>query len=275
MIAHPWLLLDWHTAYCSERDLSLRTKLFYLGAARQYEMWRGRPLRLTEAAEGLNDYLDHLATRRNRYTARSIRAGLVVLLRAAATEGLCQLPKRVRPIGAPDHRPRGFLVQELVTLLKHASPLQAAGIHLAYDTGLRRSDLFAVRWPQVFGAPDDRRIAHTAFKTGRRVVRRMRNETVSALEAIRNPSDDRLLPSRVGYTGWRRQWQALGLRAAVDTKRRGLQAIRRTGASLTKLRGGSAAEYLGHSPQSSGLADRYYIDPELVDEAPPLPPPLE
>lgn len=196
------------------------------------------------------------------------------MLRAAQAEGLCRLPPKVRPIRRPEHRPHGWKPAEISTLLAHASPIQRAAIRLGYDTGLRRSDLFSVRWHQVIGRRGDWRIVHTAAKTGRQVVRRIRNETYDELSGLRNPDDDRLLPSDVKYTGWRRRWHKLGKAAGVDTRRRGMQALRRTGASLTKRDGGSASDYLGHSPNSAGLAARYYIDPELVDDAPPLPPEL-
>jgi hypothetical protein len=106
------------------------------------------------------------------------------------------------------------------------------------------------------------------------LTRRVRPATQAALELMRDPNDDRLLPMPAGFTAWRKRWQKLGRLAGVDTKNRGLQAIRRTGATLSKKAGQSAAEYLGHSPRSAGLAERYYLDPALLDDAPQLPPDL-
>lgn len=286
------LLVDWAEAYCLERDLSHRSRGFYRGGARCFEKWAGEPLTIEAAAERLNRYLDHLAATKNRYTAASCRNSVRALLRSAAAEGLISLPVKLRPIKTPEHRPRAFAPDELERLIEHANPVQLAAIMLAYDTGFRRSDLFKVRWDQVIGEGINRRIAHTASKTGRQEVRRLRQGTLEALEAIRRDDDDRLLPLALepkrtprlqsvargdgySFTGWRKQWRALGRRAGVDTHRRGLQAIRRTGATLSKRAGGSASDYLGHSPHSQGLAARYYLDPALLDTAPPLPPALD
>jgi integrase len=271
MIA-PHTLASWILVYTSERDLARRTRLHYVSCVRRYEAWHGHPMALQLACDRINEYLEHLSDGRNRYTAHSQRCGLLTLLNAAAAEGLCHLPRKVRPIRRPEHRPRGWQPEELAALMQHASPIQGAAIRLGYDTGLRRSDLFAVRWPQVIGRRDDWRIVHTASKTGRQVVRRIRNETWEACDSLRNPDDDRLLPSDVKLTGWRRRWHKLGTIAGIDTKGRGLQALRRTGASLTKRAGANPGEYLGHSPRSGDLASRYYLDPELLDSAPPLPP---
>lgn len=266
------LLIDFQASYCASRDLSPQTERFYLYGVRAIENWAKHPVTVLFAAERVNDYLRDLAASKNRYTAWSYRSSLLTLLRAAHAEGLCTLPPKVRPIRRPEHRPRGWRQPEIAKLIAHGSPIQRAAIRLGYDTGLRRSDLFTVRWSQVVGERDDYRVIHTPSKTGRQVVRRIRNETYDELDALRNPDDDRLLPSEVKHSAWRKRWHKLGKAAGVDTRRRALQAIRRTGASLTKREGGSAAEYLGHSPRSGDLAERYYIDPELVDEAPPLPP---
>lgn len=266
------LLVDFQSSYCAARDLSPQTEKFYLYGVRALEAWAKHPVTVRFAAEHLNEYLRDLAATKNRYTAGSYRSSLLTLLRAAQAEGLCELPPKVRPIRRPEHRPRGWRADEMGKLLEHASPIQRAAIRLGYDTGLRRGDLFDVRWSQVVGQRDDYRVIHTPSKTGRQITRRIRNETYDDLDALRNPDDDRLLPSEVKHSAWRKRWHKLGAAAGVDTSRRALQAIRRTGASLTKREGGSAAEYLGHSPQSGDLATRYYIDPELVDEAPPLPP---
>ena len=272
MIAQHHLLVEYQTRYCSERDLSLTTEKFFRYGVRSFERWAQHAVTLHFAAQHLNEYLAYLSGSRNRYTAGSYRSSIVALLRAAAAEGLCQLPPKIRPIRRPEHRPHGWTPEEIARLMRHASPLQRAAIRLGYDTGLRKSDLFAVRWPQVIGRRGDWRVVHTAAKTGRQVVRRIRNETYDELDALRNPNDDRLLPADTKYTGWRKRWHRLGREAGVETRRRGLQALRRTGATLAKRAGANPSEYLGHSPRSGDLASRYYLDPELLDDAPPLPP---
>lgn len=270
MISREWWLKDWQRKYCSERDLSKRTKGFYADGVSKFERWNGGPLTVQDAAEKWNSYLDCLSDG-NRYTAASNRNAIRALLRAAADEGICLLPGKIKPIRTPRHRPRAIHPSEIISLLKHADPIQAAAIRLVYDTGYRKDDTFSAKRGEFFNG----KIIRTISKTGRLGSRRIRPKTIAAIEAVKNDQDDRLLPMEVGYTGWRKRWHALGRRAGVDTFRRGLQAIRRTGATMAKKSGQSAADYLGHSPGSGDLADRYYIDPGLLDDEPPLPPEID
>jgi integrase len=60
-------------------------------------------------------------------------------LRRRAKRGLKEAPPRTRYLTE----------QEEVELLEHATAVVHAGITLAIDTGLRREELFALRWPQV------------------------------------------------------------------------------------------------------------------------------
>jgi integrase len=60
-------------------------------------------------------------------------------LRRRARRGLKEAPPRTR-----------YLTEaEESRLLDHASPVVLAGIILAIDTGLRRDELFGLRWPQI------------------------------------------------------------------------------------------------------------------------------
>lgn len=260
------LLRDWVARYIAERDLTPRTAEFYRCCVGPFERWAGASLDLDTAARRLNEYLAFRVTG-NRITARSTRAALTVLLRAAEREGLVNLGK-VRPVRLPEHRPRGLSREEIAALLMHSSAHQRAAILLAYDTALRRADLFSATWSEMHGD----RLIHTAQKTRRLVVRRVRSVTLDALRAIRAEGDDRLLPIGLGPTGWRKRWVRLGQQAGVDVRRRGLQAIRRTAATQAHRAGQDASALLGHS--TPGLAARWYLDPSQLDDSPPLPPAL-
>lgn len=266
MIA-PINLADLVDRYYATHDLCESSAKFLRTVVRRFEAWAKRRLSPQAAADATNDYLCHLAEG-NRETARGYRKAILSLLRHAAEDGLCTLPAKFRPIGRVDVNPNAFKPHELRLLLAHANPIQVAAIHLAYDTGLRRGDLFGVTWHLIAG----QQLIRTQNKTGRKIARRLRPETLKALAAVRVDGDPRLLPKRHGNTAWHKHWKKLGRRAGVDVKDRGLQAIRRTGATLSRRAGFSASAYLGHSPRSVDLADRYYIDASLLDEAPPLPP---
>jgi integrase len=263
------LLRSWLRRYLQEHDVSPRTAESYFSAVVRFERWLGFTASLHDLADRFNAYLESLAAG-NRFTAKAQRGSLLCLLRSGADAGLCELPKKIRSVRCPQLHPRAFTTEELAMLRRHATPRERAAIALAFDTGLRRSDLFDATWQQVFGE----RLIRNARKTGRRIVRRLRPTTLGALKSIRRRDEPHLL-GRLTPTIWRRAWHALGKRAGVDVNRRGLQAIRRTGATLSKRAGFSASEYLGHSPRSAGLAEQFYIDPLLLDDAPPLPPAIE
>lgn len=257
-------LRDWIDRYVTERDLTPRTAEFYRGLVGPFERWAGSTLTLDQAAARLNEYLAYRAGQ-HRITARSQRGALAVVLRAAERDGLLSLG-RVRPIKVAQHIPRGLTPREIRALVAHATAIQRAAILLACDTALRRGDLFTATWPEVHGS----RLCHVARKTGRLVVRRLRRSTLDSLLAVRLVDDERLVPVLVGATGWRKHWRALGQRAGVDVRRRGLQAIRRTAATQAHRAGQSASDLLGHS--TPGLARTWYLDPSQLDDAPPLPP---
>jgi hypothetical protein len=61
----------------------------------------------------------------------------------------------------------------------------------------------------------------------------------------------------------------------LNIPKAGLQMIRRSAASYAQRDGANPAAILGHSPNSGNLAERYYLDPSIADEPPPLPPPIE
>ncbi len=270
----PITLRKWHAQYCQMTDLADSTRKNYLAAIGHFERWADGPITVAEAAKCVNEFLEAVS-RTSRISARSRRTSIVAMLRRAESSGHCKLPPKIRSIKVPDHSPRAFTVEDLQSLIDHADPLQAAAIRLAFDSGLRRGDLFAVTWADVFKTPTGWQLVRTANKTKRRVVRRLRPATMTALEAIRSKSDPRLLPLDVLVDGgWNNRWHALGRRAGVDTKRMGLQAIRRSGATASKRAGLNASEYLGHSTNSGNLAERFYIDPRQIDEAPQLPPGL-
>ena len=257
--------------YAAAHDIARSTAYLYLCICRSIERFGGPFESLDDVLAIANRYLATKSAE-NRFTAASHRRALAAMMRWAAETGRIERPVPLRPVKLVDHLPRAFTQDEFRRLLAAASPIETAAIWLAYDTGYRRGDLFRVRWHQVTVGPVPR-IVHIPSKTGRREVRRLRPVTLDSLRKVRAAgNDDRLLPLDVGTTGWRLRWHRLGRRAGVDTLNRGLQAIRRTGATMAKIAGQSPAEYLGHSPHSRGVAERFYLDPTMLDDAPPLPP---
>lgn len=252
--------------YAAARDIAPVTICQYRCAVNRFAAWLGDVPTVADLAERINPFVAHLSLG-NRQTARAYRIALVALLRSTGRM------EAVRRVKVSDLIPRAFTHQELRSLRRHATPRQLAAIDLAYDTGLRRGDLFTVRRSQV----DQHCVLRlVASKTGQRLVRRLRPATLALCEAIAVPGDDRLLPTPYrSWTEWQKGFRRLAKRAGIVVTKPGLQMVRRSAASYVKRAGGNASEFLGHSPASGDLASRFYLDPTLCDEPPPLPPPIQ
>lgn len=268
-------------AYLRSRPLSVRTERNYAAVVAQFERWLGRRGTLPDLAVRGDEYIEFRilggkingeAISASKMTAAGHRGVLATLMLFAVRQKWCR-KVTLRPIRKPRIIPNALLLAEISKLLKHATPRQRAAILLCFDTGFRRSDLFAAKWSETFRNGDETLISRVVQKTGRVETRRLRRETVAALEVIRKPGSEYLLPGPRSVSNWTARWQHLGARAGVDTKRRGLQAVRRSGASYLAANGQSAMKYLGHS--TPGLAERHYIDPRIASDIPDLPPPLD
>lgn len=262
--------------YVLERDVAGTTATTYRCAVNSFSRWLGRPGRISDLASRINEYLSDHSRIGSRYTTRGYRVPLVALLRRAAASNLCRMPEVVRRIKVPQIEPLGFSDDELQRLRDFADPVQLAAILVAYDTGFRWSDVFAVTWGDVDPLWCVRVIVN---KTGRHEARMLTAATVAAcarLQAEPGPRS-RLVPFAAGRTAWDKRWRRLGKRAGVDVYRRGLQAMRRTGASLVAREHGevAAAAYLGHSA-ASGVAifRNFYRVGAILDRPPPGPPPI-
>lgn len=266
------------SSYIRSRPLTTRTEMNYAAAVRQFERWLGRPATLADLARLGNDYvhfrviggeIDGVPVAASRTTAAGHRAVLATLMRFAVGQKWCRRVT-LRPIRKPRIIPHALLLDEIRRLLAHATPRQRAAILLCFDTGFRRSDVFAARWSNLYQRGNRVYICWVVQKTGRVETRELRPETVAACEAIRRPGDDRLVPGPKSASNWTSRWQRLGARAGVDVRHRGLQAVRRSGASYLAASGRSAKKYLGHA--TDGLAERHYIDPRIAADVPDLPP---
>lgn len=128
---------------------------------------------------------------------------------------------------------------------------------MALTTGLRRCDLFALRWNQLdlqHGTMDFR-----ARKTGKADLWPLHPVAVAHLERIRRPDDGRVF--RGCYNGGTSglygplHW----LLEQADVPRFGLHDLRRTGASLIEqVAPGLGPEFLQHAPR--GVSDVSYLN---------------
>lgn len=138
----------------------------------------------------------------------------------------------------------------------------------AYETGLRRSDLWTF---DVTHFDRDRRAAITQHKTKRVHVISITDETdetmrqiAGLLRASRDPrwmTPLRWPQSTTQFYYW---MQVCRENAGVEphTRNRSLQHIRRTGATEVAVEGGHAWQFLGHSRE--GLDRKSYVDARMT-----------
>ncbi len=130
----------------------------------------------------------------------------------------------------------------------------------AYDTGLRPSDLFLIRWDQLSKA--DRAITLIQHKTGKPHIVFLSDETVAAIETIRG-SRERIFPLKWG--GIRRWMERIFEEAAkqgfVRLPGKNLGTLRKTNATQVFIADGeaAAAESLGHT-SGTRIVRKHYID---------------
>ncbi len=214
-------------------------------------------------------------------TIRGRRTAMLGMWRDAHAFGFAsQLPGRIRKIKVPQKPPRCWdksreaplllaAVAELAgTMNKDARVSRAdfwtAWILVGYYSGLRLSDLLALRFDQVAA---DGTIVTVQAKTGDVVVGRLRPDGIRAVAAIFHGR-------AVIFGELMNRWNA-GRYFRKIVRDAGLQGstkwLRRTGATWTEVETpGAAMAYLGH--RTPGLAYRNYVDPRFVSKHKPAPP---
>lgn len=227
----------------------------------------------------VNAWLVSLERTHGQRTVAGHRVNLLSLWRDAADRGLVSAPARVRKVPRPRPCPVSWTADELSRVARCASQFHGlltngvpratyfeALVHAAYDSGLRRSDLWTLRRSQI---RSDGTIVMRQQKTGLPHHPVFRERTMQLLRSL--PGDTPLAwpgdPRRF-YV----EWQALILFS--DVPNGSLQQIRRTGATMVKRATGdpeAVRRYLGHS---SLTMQRHYVDESIAVPHPVTPPPL-
>ena len=142
-----------------------------------------------------------------------------------------------------------------------------AWVMLSYETGLRHGDVFALREHQL----RDDRLFIVQNKTGNPIGKRLSPGCVELLQQLAYHSPDGTLFSwainrRNSYTRWAKILKIAGLKGSP-------KYLRRSGATYCEATNpGSATAFLGHA--SPEMAEAHYIDPTLLPDRTPTPPPL-
>lgn len=239
--------------------------------------WLGRKPQITDLADGeVSRWLCSLEDAFSQRTVAGHRVNLLSLWRACAACGVCDPPCCVRREPKPAPMPIAWTLDELHRLLdacqcpsgsfrdgRGRAMYLTTLVRAAYDTGLRRSDLWQLERDQV--RPDGT-VVIRQHKTGHPHNPQLRQIALTGFQLL---SGDRPLRCPYASTGaWYRFWESITQQAGI---RPGcLQMIRRTGASYVERdQPGSATRYLGH--RTPGMA-RHYVDLSIARPHAVLPP---
>ncbi len=276
------LLSNYLDHYALENDVTASTVQQYRWAVNSLGLHIGRPPTLADLTDAtVNGWIAARVDKVSRWTARSQRGAILALWRDAAEAGVVPGPGKIRPVKCAELDPRAFLLSEIAKLIDctghasfdrqlpngvHQGKLTAAVILVAYDSGLRKGDLWRIRRDQI----TDGTLCVVAAKSGRVKVCRLRERTTAAIDAL-HPRQTLALPWCLCATQWLIWWRRLCDVAGLPHFRAGLQQIRRSSAShLERECPGSASRHLGHS--SPELARKHYLDRRIAFPEAPLPP---
>ena len=217
----------------------------------------------------------HMTTRAN------YRRVAVTLLRhrlGGSSESVVHHLLRVKQKNLP---PVAYTMEEVERLLKCADNLPdefacsgcprgrwaGAFVLLCYETGFRFQDALDLEVRNLRG----NRLSIVVSKTQRFLHKRLSADLCSRLAWLAEHGDGE------SFFAWAvtKRYACRWLRMAWKESRLpgSCRWLRRTGATLVEAQQpGSAAEFLGHSPNSHGLAARCYIDQSLLPDRCPSPP---
>ena len=228
--------------------------------------------------ETVNNFLASLALTHSPRTVAGHRINLLGIWRFLAECGACEAPRQIRHCRKPDPMPVAWTLDELRTLLAAAekavgtmedgtakSVYWSAIIRVAYDSALRRSDLWLIRQDQI---RSDGTIVLRQHKTGFAHHPRLSPKALALIRQIMHdpPLAWQTSNIRQFYTEWKRLVRAAGIRPGC------LQQIRRTAATwLAKEHPDQVQRFLGHRSESM---KRHYVDLSIARPLANLPPEL-
>ncbi len=261
----------------TECDLDYTTIGLYDRAVRKFSEFIGKPAEDVDLErESLNKFIQHIQSSRSNTTASNYRRGLCRVWNYL-TEFHDKPAYEIRRLRRPKSEDTPVIAwstqdvsailnasKTLVGTLKigvEASSFFHAMIWVAYDTGLRPSDIFRITWEQV--SLPQRCITLVQNKTGKPHVVFMRDATIAALSDIRLPSRERVFPVTWGCT---RRWMEKIFTSAAEygfvrVAGKNLGTLRKSNATQVYIEHGesAAAESLGHT-SGTRIVRKHYID---------------
>lgn len=267
--------------YCLQRRLSRNTAYIYRRSLAIFEEWLGRAAEIQDLDDlAVSRWVEWLEGRYAQRTVVGYRVNVLSLWRWLADCGACDPPRRVRLVPRPDPCPIAWTSDEIRRVLEQCHQLQGcfpdgtrcsayctALVCFCYDTGLRKSDAWSVRWEQI---REDGTIVMRQQKTSRRHFPVARPGTMDLMRHLDRdpPVGCPYRDSSPFYRYWKKHvTRPAGVRHGV------LQQIRRTGATHLAIEHPEHVQrYLGHR---SSEMQRHYVDESIARPKPQLPPPIE
>lgn len=266
--------------YVIHRPLAATSEYQLRHTLRTLEKRLGRAALIADLTDlSVSRFLQAEENNRSRRSCANLRTNLLCLWRFASDRGLSAAPNRVRRVSRPDPCPIAWTLEELRKILAAIDRLVgrfASGVGrrlycralvtFAYDTGLRRSDIWRVTRSQI--RPDGS-IVMRQHKTQRTHNPRIREST---LELIKQLPGDPPLACPCGTGDWYQFWRREVIKPA-GVRHGALQQIRRTGASWLAVDHPEAVQrYLGHR---SATMQRHYVDESIARPQQFLPPEID
>jgi hypothetical protein len=272
-------MIDVALHYCSERDLSADYRQALTRVARSMQASGITPLTLEDSV--CNRWLLGAAPSQSTTRSNYRRMGLTLWRAALDLQLATHRIGRVARVKCRVAPPVAWSASELSRLLSHAEQMtgvfRASGcpqslfwrgwILTGYETGVRFRDLHYLQANQM----RDCRLWVVQHKTGRPLGKQLSANCQSVLCDLAKLSTDGSL------FRWALSRKHVFLHFRKLVKDAGLAGsskfLRRSGATAVEMASpGAASKFLGHL--SPGLAAKHYLDPTLLAERQPSPPPI-
>lgn len=261
-------LLDWRDRYIQTRALSRNAAYQMKRSVALFVEWSGQVPCVREISEGLlSAWIERLEESHAPRSRKNHRANILAILRFAADDNACAEPRarRVRRVKVPPPDPRAWSDDQLAALIDAASALSGfcryrprisratyllALTGAAYDTGLRKGDLFQLRqgWIAQDGA-----IRMRQHKTSEPHLCAVTAHVRELLASIPYDTPLRWTGHNDDYYGlWHEACDAAGIPRGCT------QQIRRTAATVVwEERPEAVQRFLGHRTPTMWL---HYVD---------------
>jgi len=265
-------------AYIAGREICHDYKVFLLSVAR----------RMAEADLSLTNVTPQkfdawiASIPRSAVTRKNVRRQALTLLKAGMKPSAWgEFIQQSRKVKTQKKIPVAWSQDELRQLIETASSLKGcfhrskcparlyftAWVLLGYETGLRFSDQMSLKASQLRGD----RLFVIQSKTGNPIGKRLSLQCLELIMQLIHLSPDGTIFSwAINETNVRKRWQRLIASAGLQGTPK---FLRRSGATYVEAQQpGAATIFLGH--RSPELAEANYIDPTLLPDRSPKPPPL-